>query len=222
VKQSYEQRKLLEQASSHYEKSIQLAENYLNSRGLSLADAKRHQLGVVASPVVGHEMYEGRLSIPYITPSGIVDLRFRAINHEEPKYLSLPNSTTRLYNVKAFFEATSWICVCEGEIDTITLTKLGYPAVGIPGVKNIKNHHYRILADFEKVYVRACYLLLSNLDRLFLEPYFSFFLFIINLIQTRLNNQLLVITAGSQLAMPGYIITKIAKTINNIQYGTDP
>jgi DNA primase len=155
VKQSYEQRKLLEQASSHYEKSIQLAENYLNSRGLSLADAKRHQLGVVASPVVGHEMYEGRLSIPYITPSGIVDLRFRAINHEEPKYLSLPNSTTRLYNVKAFFEATSWICVCEGEIDTITLTKLGYPAVGIPGVKNIKNHHYRILADFEKVYVFA-------------------------------------------------------------------
>ena len=45
--------------------------------------------------------------------------------------------------------------MCEGEIDTITLTKLGYPAVGIPGVKNIKNHHYRILADFEKVYVFA-------------------------------------------------------------------
>jgi DNA primase len=100
-------------------------------------------------------MYEGRLSIPYLTPSGIVDLRFRAINHEEPKYLSLPNSVTRLYNVKAFFEATSWICVCEGEIDTITLSKLGFPAVGIPGVKNIKSHHYRILADFERVYVFA-------------------------------------------------------------------
>lgn len=109
----------------------------------------------MARPIVGHETYEGRLSIPYITPSGIVDLRFRSINHEEPKYLSLPNSATRLYNVKAFFEATDWICVCEGEIDTITLTKLGYPAVGIPGVKNIKNHHYRILADFEKVYVFA-------------------------------------------------------------------
>lgn len=155
MKQSHEQRKSLEKASNHYEKSIHLAENYLNSRGLSLADAKRHQLGVVASPVVGHEMYEGRLSIPYLTPSGMVDLRFRAINHEEPKYLSLPNSTTRLYNVKAFFEATNWICVCEGEIDTITLAKLGYPTVGIPGVKNIKPHHYRILADFERVYVFA-------------------------------------------------------------------
>jgi len=155
VKQSQEQRRLLEQASTHYQQDIHLAEQYLASRGLSLADAKRHQLGVVARPIVGHETYEGRLSIPYITPVGIVDLRFRSINHEEPKYLSLPNSATRLYNVKAFFEANDWICVCEGEIDTITLTKLGYPAVGIPGVKNIKNHHYRILADFEKVYVFA-------------------------------------------------------------------
>lgn len=100
-------------------------------------------------------MFEGRLSIPYITPSGIVDLRFRAINNEEPKYLSLPNSQTRLYNVKSFFEAKDWICVCEGEIDTMTLSKLGYPAVGIPGVKNIKRHYYRILADFEKIYVFA-------------------------------------------------------------------
>lgn len=153
MKQSQEQRRLLEQASIHYQQDIHLAEQYLASRGLSLADAKRHQLGVVARPVVGHEMYENRLSIPYLTPAGIVDLRFRAINHEEPKYLSLPNSATRLYNVEAFFKANDWICVCEGEIDTITLTKLGYPAVGIPGVKNIKNHHYRILADFEKVYV---------------------------------------------------------------------
>jgi DNA primase len=155
MKQSQEQRRLLEQASIHYQQDIHLAEQYLASRGLSLADAKRHQLGVVARPVVGHEAYEGRLSIPYLTPAGLVDLRFRAINHEEPKYLSLPNSATRLYNVKAFFEADDWICVCEGEIDTITLTKLGYPAVGIPGVKNIKNHHYRILADFEKIYVFA-------------------------------------------------------------------
>jgi len=145
----------LEKASSHYEQNVELAESYLKSRGLSLADAKRHRLGVVNKPVVGHEMFEGRLSIPYLTPSGMVDLRFRAINNEEPKYLSLPNSSTRLYNVKSFFEAKEWICVCEGEIDTITLSKLGYPAVGIPGVKNIKRHYYRILADFDKIYVFA-------------------------------------------------------------------
>ena len=155
MKQSLEQKKLLEKASDHYEQNVELAESYLKSRGLSLADAKRHRLGVVNKPVVGHEMFEGRLSIPYLTPSGMVDLRFRAINNEEPKYLSLPNSSTRLYNVKSFFEAKEWICVCEGEIDTITLSKLGYPAVGIPGVKNIKRHYYRILADFDKIYVFA-------------------------------------------------------------------
>ncbi len=113
------------------------------------------RLGVVSEPIVGHEQYEGRLAIPYISPSGVVDIRFRAINHEEPKYLGLPGSETRLYNVCSYFQATDWIAVCEGEIDTITLTKLGIPAVGVPGVKNIKSHHYRILSDFQRIYVFA-------------------------------------------------------------------
>jgi len=155
VKQNQEQKRLLEQATSHYQQAVNLAEGYLVNRGLSLQDAEYFRLGVVHQPLVGHEAYEGRLAIPYITPAGVVDLRFRAINHEEPKYLSLPGSETRLYNVNALFKATDWIAVCEGEIDTITLTKLGIPAVGVPGVKNIKSHHYRILADFQRIYVFA-------------------------------------------------------------------
>ena len=155
MKQNQEQKRLLEQATSHYQQAVNLAEGYLINRGLSLQDAEYFRLGVVHQPLVGHEAYEGRLAIPYITPAGVVDLRFRAINHEEPKYLSLPGSETRLYNVNALFKATDWIAVCEGEIDTITLTKLGIPAVGVPGVKNIKSHHYRILADFQRIYVFA-------------------------------------------------------------------
>ena len=155
MKQNQEQKRLLEQATSHYQQAVNLAEGYLVNRGLSLQDAEYFRLGVVHQPLVGHEAYEGRLAIPYITPAGVVDLRFRAINHEEPKYLSLPGSETRLYNVNALFKATDWIAVCEGEVDTITLTKLGIPAVGVPGVKNIKSHHYRILADFQRIYVFA-------------------------------------------------------------------
>lgn len=155
MKQNQEQKRLLEQATSHYQQAVNLAEGYLINRGLSLQDAEYFRLGVVHQPLVGHEAYEGRLAIPYITPAGVVDLRFRAINHEEPKYLSLPGSETRLYNVNALFKATDWIAVCEGEVDTITLTKLGIPAVGVPGVKNIKSHHYRILADFQRIYVFA-------------------------------------------------------------------
>ncbi len=132
MKQNQEQKKLLEQATSHYQKSINLAEEYLSKRGLSLADAERFRLGVVNQPLVGHEAYLNRLAIPYITRAGVVDIRFRAIDYSEPKYLGLPGSETRLYNVEAYFQATDWICLCEGEIDTMTLSKLGYPAIGIP------------------------------------------------------------------------------------------
>ena len=155
MKQNQEQKKLLEQATSHYQKSINLAEEYLAKRGLSLEDAERFRLGVVNQPLVGHEAYQNRLAIPYITRAGVVDIRFRAIDYSEPKYLGLPASVTRLYNVEAYFQATDWICLCEGEIDTITLSKLGYPALGIPGVKNIKPHHYKILSDFDRIYVFA-------------------------------------------------------------------
>lgn len=155
MKQNQEQKKLLEQATSHYQKSIHLAEEYLAKRGLSLQDAEKFRLGVVKEPLVGHEAYENRLSIPYITKAGIVDIRFRAIDYSEPKYLGLPGSETRFYNVNSYFEASDWICLCEGEIDTITLSKLGYPALGVPGVKNIKSHHYKILSDFDRIYVFA-------------------------------------------------------------------
>ena len=155
VKQNQEQKRLLEQATSHYQKSINLAEEYLAKRGLSLADAEKFRLGVVNQPLVGHEAYENRLAIPYLTRAGVVDIRFRAIDYSEPKYLGLPGSETRLYNVEAYFQATDWICLCEGEIDTMTLSKLGYPAIGIPGVKNIKSHHYKILSDFDRIYVFA-------------------------------------------------------------------
>lgn len=155
MKQSEEQRKLLEMATKQYEASISLAEGYLASRGLSLLDARKHRLGVVANPIVGHEYYEGRLSIPYITPAGVVDIRFRAINHEEPKYLGLPGAETRLYNVKSYFEASDYIAICEGEIDTITLSSMNIPAIGIPGVKGIKRHYYKVFSDFPTIYVFA-------------------------------------------------------------------
>lgn len=155
MKQSPEQRKSLEQTALKYHQSVRLAEGYLTSRGLSLQDVEQFKLGIVEEPIVGHEAYKGRLSIPYITSAGVVDIRFRSIDGTEPKYLGIPGATTHLYNVNAYFHASDWICLCEGEIDTITLTKLGYPTLGVPGVKNIKAHHYRILSDFDRIYVFA-------------------------------------------------------------------
>ena len=74
---------------------------------------------------------------------------------EEPKYLGLPGAQTHLYNVLATFTAPDYIAICEGEIDTMTLNKIGIPAVGVPGVNNWKKHYNRILHDFESILVFA-------------------------------------------------------------------
>lgn len=121
-----------------------------------MQDADTTLLGVVEEPLPGHEAYRGRLAIPYLTPTGVVDIRFRAMGHEEPKYMGLPGTHTRMYNVVALQQANNFIAVCEGEIDAITLHyKCGIPAIGVPGANSWKKHYTRMLADFDTVYVFA-------------------------------------------------------------------
>lgn len=121
-----------------------------------MEQATRARLGVVLEPLTGHEAYLNRLAIPYITRSGVVDIRFRSMDLSEPKYMGMAGATTHLYNVGAFFRAASYISICEGEIDTITLdTVCGIPAVGVPGVNNWKKHYTRLLQDFDKVFLFA-------------------------------------------------------------------
>jgi len=147
---------LLEKAVTHYQKSISKAEEYLASRGLSLQDAATVRLGLVEEPLPGHEQFTGRLAIPYITPAGVVDIRFRAVGHQEPKYMGMPGSQTRLYNVSALQSAGDIIAVTEGEIDAITLNyKCNIPSIGVPGANSWKKHYSRILQDFEKIYIFA-------------------------------------------------------------------
>lgn len=121
-----------------------------------MEQATRARLGVVLEPLTGHEAYINRLAIPYLTRSGVVDLRFRSMDLSEPKYMGLTGATTHLYNVGSFFRATSYISICEGEIDTITLDMAcGIPSVGVPGVNNWKKHYTRLLQDFDKVFLFA-------------------------------------------------------------------
>jgi hypothetical protein len=82
-----------------------------------------------------------------------VDIRFRSINGEEPKYMGMPGTETRLYNVSALHRASEFIAVCEGEIDAITLDyKCGIPAVGVPGANSWKRHYSKLLLDFQTIY----------------------------------------------------------------------
>lgn len=156
MKLSRSQKVLLEKATNHYEDNLPLAEEYLLKRGIPLEVAETIRLGVVVDPLPGQEQFINRLAIPYITPSGIVDIRFRSMGPEEPKYLGYPGTQTRLFNVTALHTAKDFIAVCEGEIDAITLHYLcGIPAVGVPGVNSWKQHYTRLLQDFNTVFVFA-------------------------------------------------------------------
>lgn len=157
MKQSASQKELLGKAAAKYAESIQAAGDYLQSRGITKEAALAVSLGVVTEPEPGHEQYLGRLSIPYITKTGVVDLRFRSLNPAvEPKYMGMTGAETKMYNVTDIEKAGDYIAVCEGEIDTITLSKLvGIPAVGVPGSNAWKHHYTRLLADFERVYIFA-------------------------------------------------------------------
>ena len=156
MKQSSLQKESLGKAAKYYAAAIHEAEDYLAERGITLEVAKRVGLGVVLDPITGHEQYENRLSIPYVTRTGVVDLRFRSMDLQEPKYMGLVGADTHLFNTKAFFKASSYICICEGEIDTITLDYVcGLYSIGVPGVNNWKKHYTKLLADFEKVFMFA-------------------------------------------------------------------
>jgi len=157
MKQSILQKELLGKAAAGYAENIYQAEGYLKSRGIPLEVARLASLGVVAEPETGHEAFKGRLSIPYITKTGVVDLRFRSLNPAvEPKYMGMTGAETKMYNVLDVERASDFIGVCEGELDTLTLSAcIGIPCVGVPGANSWKKHYTRLLADFERVFVFA-------------------------------------------------------------------
>jgi 5S rRNA maturation endonuclease (ribonuclease M5) len=157
VKQSQSQKDLLRKATTKYAGNIFQAQDYLASRGIPMEAARLAQLGVVAEPEIGHEQYAGRLSIPYITKTGVVDLRFRSLNPAvEPKYMGLTGAETKMYNVLDIDRAGDYIGVCEGELDTITMSScIGIPCIGVPGANSWKKHYTRLLADFERVFIFA-------------------------------------------------------------------
>ena len=150
------QSKLLKEAAQRYAQAISpevlvaLAE-----RGISEEVAARFELGTVTAPHNGHEMYEGWISIPYITAGGsCVGFKFRRIDDGKPKYGSPTGQKAHLYNVIDILEMSPYIVICEGELDAvITSGVLGIPAVGVPGVQAWKPHFPKLFNGYDTVYV---------------------------------------------------------------------
>lgn len=149
------QRASLETATAAYEANLEGARDFLVGRGVLQEAARTFRLGVVGEPMPGHEGFRGWLSIPYITPSGVVAMKFRRMDGGDgPKMLPPEGQKTRLYNTRDLFRREDTVVLCEGELDTIVAAgMLGVPAVGVPGAGQMKPHWPRCLADFERVIV---------------------------------------------------------------------
>lgn len=165
---SFELRNFFEQAASQYQSDLRgdtPAQAYLRSRGIGPEIAATFRLGVVRAPAPGHEPYRGRLAIPYLTPGGVVTFSFRCLQDHvckdtvlgvtsegKPikcrKYRAPDDLDRTLYNVGDFKKDAPSIFLCEGEIDTLTLSICGFSAIGVPGVNNWKSHYSQCFSDY--------------------------------------------------------------------------
>lgn len=172
---SAEQKIFFEQAVTQYQRDLASdipVQEYLTKRGIGPEVAGTFRLGVLRNPLLGHEAYKNRLCIPYITPAGVVTFTFRClqdhvckdtvlfINKEgKPvkcrKYRAPADMERTLYNVGDFKIDSDVIYICEGELDALTLSVCGFPAIAIPGVSQWKDHFTRCFADYAQVFVVA-------------------------------------------------------------------
>jgi DNA primase len=110
------------------------------------------------------------ISIPYLTRSGVVTIRFRRIGDGDgPKYRSVPGDPPRIYNPNALLVPSEYIAICEGEIDTVTAHEAGMraahgraadlgvslPAVGVAGVSAFKSYFARCFKGYKAVFMLA-------------------------------------------------------------------
>jgi DNA primase len=177
--QSEELKTFLAKATKEYHESLpgSPAEGYLESRGLLNPENRealsRFRIGFVDNPLPGHEMYRGWLAIPYLrlgpSKSGalkgwsIATMKFRCIEDHDceqvhpriGKYMSHPGSNSHLFNTLDIQNSDNEIAICEGELDAITAHLCGIPAVAVPGVKNWKDHYYRLFKGFKTVWIFA-------------------------------------------------------------------
>lgn len=156
---SSQRRALLAQATERYSEALvdSPAAEYLLGRGIPLEVAQRFQLGYVDEPIEGHDRFHGRVSIPYLTPTGTVGMRFRRFDGKEPKFDSEEGQSTHLYNVPDLHKSDPWISVCEGEPDTWVMSGIcGVPAVGLPGVEHWAKKSgiwSKLLQDYDTVFI---------------------------------------------------------------------
>jgi hypothetical protein len=162
VRPSTEQQRSLAQLARAYQGQMDGATvSYLAARSISSSAVATFHLGLVREPAPGHDMFVGRLSIPYVTPMGARTIKFRCLEEHScsevgcPKYLGLPGAKPRMFNAQALIDGPPVVAVCEGELDAIVCSSRLVPAVGIPGVSSWLPHFPRMFDGTPRVIVIA-------------------------------------------------------------------
>lgn len=147
-----QRRRQLAEKSAGFEQQLEPVLPYLLGRGLSAEAAQRFHLGSVPP---GQE-FASRLSIPYVTPGGVVQIKYRCTkpDHHEglkhvadcPKYLYEAGCGAHLYNAQVLISAADTVIITEGELDALCVQAYtGIPAVGYPGTEHWLSHpHFRL------------------------------------------------------------------------------
>ena len=145
---STEQKRSLEALVQRFEQNQTRLLPYLTDRGLADA-AERFRLGYVEPADDVDRRYWHRMAIPFLTPTGPVQIRYRCIAAHDckergcAKYLGDKGVEITLYNAGTLLDARSPVVLCEGELDAVAVeTIAGLPAVGIPGAQAWKRHPY--------------------------------------------------------------------------------
>lgn len=166
------QKKFLEESTRQYRQSLRgsPAEAYLTQRGLVGDVVDRFRLGYVDEPLPGHEYQRGRLAIPYLRWSPgqgwcVITMKFRCLEDHEGtckdahpkvgKYTSHTGGGLHIYNTLAVIESHHDIAICEGELDAVTSTMCGIPAVALPGTESWQPHFGRIFKGYRNVWMFA-------------------------------------------------------------------
>lgn len=155
------QRGSLERATASFQKNVDMLEAFLEPRGISREVAVQYRLGSGSDDYPGYERFAGWMSIPYLTPAGVVALKFRCVSHDNCKeegcqrYDSPSGQKPRLYNAGALVRGGTVAAVVEGEFKALVVTEqLGVPAVAT-SAGSWSKHYGRCLADFDRVLVIA-------------------------------------------------------------------
>lgn len=145
---SPEQKRSLEEQLLRYEASRPKILGYLAGRGLEGA-AERFRLGFVEPHEDNPVRFWNRLALPYLTPTGVTQIRYRCIadhdckERQHPKYLSDAGVEVTLFNASAVLDGRTPVILTEGEFDAIAVEHIaGLPAVGVPGVQAWGKHPF--------------------------------------------------------------------------------